>query len=92
MIKILHIEDEIDIQEVTRMALEDVGGFSVVVASSGKEGLSMRQVIPRRPSDGNQLCKRIATRLSRLHLNSVEHLLGTINDQVVESGDDRCPV
>lgn len=40
MNKILHIEDEPDIQEVARLALEDVGGFAVVTASSGKEGLA----------------------------------------------------
>jgi two-component system, OmpR family, response regulator len=40
MNKILHIEDEVDIQEVARIALEDVGGFFVTVVGSGKEGLA----------------------------------------------------
>jgi two-component system, OmpR family, response regulator len=40
MNKILHIEDEVDIQEVARIALEDVGGFSVTVVGSGREGLA----------------------------------------------------
>jgi two-component system, OmpR family, response regulator len=40
MNRILHIEDETDIQEVARIALEDVGGFSVTVAGSGREGLA----------------------------------------------------
>lgn len=40
MSKILHIEDESDIQEVARIALEDVGGFSVEVVGSGREGLT----------------------------------------------------
>jgi CheY-like chemotaxis protein len=40
MSKILHIEDESDIQQVARIALEDVGGFSVLVVSSGREGLA----------------------------------------------------
>lgn len=39
MSKILHIEDESDIREVTRMALEELGGFSVAAAGSGDEGL-----------------------------------------------------
>lgn len=43
MSKILHIEDEPDIQEVVRIALEDVGGFTSAVASSGKEGLALAQ-------------------------------------------------
>ncbi len=41
MNRILHIEDEGDIQEVARIALEDVGGFSVAAASSGSEGLAL---------------------------------------------------
>ena len=40
MSTILHIEDETDIQEVARIALEDVGGFSVTAACSGLEGLA----------------------------------------------------
>jgi CheY-like chemotaxis protein len=45
MSRILHIEDEIDIQEVARIALEDVGGFSVTTAGSGREGLSLAERI-----------------------------------------------
>jgi two-component system OmpR family response regulator len=42
---ILYIEDETDIQEVARMALEEVGGFTVRVASSGKEGIALAQSV-----------------------------------------------
>jgi len=38
--KILHVEDEPDIQEVTRLALEAVGGFTVKTCSSGEEALA----------------------------------------------------
>lgn len=37
--RVLHIEDDLSIQEVARVALEIVGGFRVVSCSSGKEGL-----------------------------------------------------
>jgi len=37
--KVLHVEDEIDIQEVTRLALEAVGGYTVQSCSSGPEAL-----------------------------------------------------
>jgi two-component system, OmpR family, response regulator len=43
MNRILHIEDESDIQEVARIALEEVGGFSVTAVGSGKEGLAAAQ-------------------------------------------------
>jgi two-component system, OmpR family, response regulator len=36
---ILYVEDDPDIQEVVRMALEVVGGYQVTVASSGREAL-----------------------------------------------------
>lgn len=39
--RILYIEDEPNIQAVARMALEDVGGFTVEVAGSGREGLAL---------------------------------------------------
>ena len=45
MSKILHIEDETDIQEVARIALENVGGFSVTAAGSGIEGLAAARKI-----------------------------------------------
>ncbi|MCW7752985.1 response regulator [Desulfobotulus sp. H1] len=37
--RIAYVEDEKDIQEVAKMALELVGGFSVAVFSSGQEAL-----------------------------------------------------
>jgi CheY-like chemotaxis protein len=37
---ILYVEDEPDIQAVARIALENVGGFSVRVCSSGEEALA----------------------------------------------------
>nr|WP_303649823.1 response regulator [Desulfobotulus pelophilus] len=39
MHRIAYVEDEKDIQEVAKMALELVGGFSVAVFSSGQEAL-----------------------------------------------------
>lgn len=39
MERILYIEDETDIQEVAKLALESVGGYTVEVCSSGEEGL-----------------------------------------------------
>jgi len=36
---ILHVEDEPDIQEVARMALEAFGGFTVETCSTGEEAL-----------------------------------------------------
>jgi CheY-like chemotaxis protein len=38
--KILHAEDDLDIQKVALLALEDIGGYSVVQCSSGPETLS----------------------------------------------------
>jgi CheY-like chemotaxis protein len=43
MNRVLHVEDEPDIQEVARMALEDVGGMTVGLAGSGREALSKAQ-------------------------------------------------
>ena len=37
--RILYVEDEPDIQAVARMALEVVGGFSVLVCSSGEHAI-----------------------------------------------------
>ncbi|MBT4041845.1 MAG: response regulator [Rhodospirillales bacterium] len=37
--KILHVEDEQDIQEIVKLALETIGGFSVETCSSGHEAL-----------------------------------------------------
>ena len=39
--RILCVEDEPDIQAVTRLALEMVGGYQVMVCSSGQEALDM---------------------------------------------------
>jgi len=39
MQRILHVEDEADIREVARVALEDVGGFTVESAESGLQAL-----------------------------------------------------
>lgn len=37
--RILYVEDDSDIQEVAKMALEAVGGFTVKICSSGQEAL-----------------------------------------------------
>jgi len=37
--KILYVEDEPDIQMIARVALENVGGFELLVCSSGKEAV-----------------------------------------------------
>ncbi len=37
--KILYVEDEPDIQKVAKLALEHVGGFEVLVCSSGPEAI-----------------------------------------------------
>lgn len=39
MNKILYVEDEQDIQTIAQMALEMVGGFDVMICSSGMEAL-----------------------------------------------------
>jgi len=39
--RILYVEDEPDIQEVARMALEMVGGFTVQICSSGQEAVEV---------------------------------------------------
>lgn len=38
--KILYVEDEPDIQAVTKLALEEIGGFTLEVCSNGDEALS----------------------------------------------------
>ena len=40
MERVLHVEDEIDIQAVAKIALEDIGGLRVESAGSGKEALA----------------------------------------------------
>ncbi len=37
--KILYVEDETDIQTVAKLALESVGGFEVLICSSGAEAI-----------------------------------------------------
>ena len=37
--KILYVEDEPDIQMIARVALENVGGFEIHIASSGEEAI-----------------------------------------------------
>jgi two-component system, OmpR family, response regulator len=37
--KILLVEDEADIQEIARISLETIGGFSVHICSNGKEAV-----------------------------------------------------
>ncbi len=43
--RILFVEDDPDIQAVVRMALELVGGFTVVTCSSGREALQQAPTI-----------------------------------------------
>jgi CheY-like chemotaxis protein len=38
--KILHVEDELDIQEIAKMSLEGVGGFELMQCVSGEEALA----------------------------------------------------
>ena len=42
--KVLYVEDEADIQTVAKLALESVGGFEVMVCSSGAEALEKAPV------------------------------------------------
>ncbi len=37
--KILHVEDDLDIQAIAQIALETIGGFEVLQCSSGQEAL-----------------------------------------------------
>ena len=41
--KILYVEDDPDIQLIGMLALQQVGGFSTVVASSGEEALGLAE-------------------------------------------------
>lgn len=41
MIKILYVEDEEDIRTIAKIALEDIGGFTVKYCQNGKEALSV---------------------------------------------------
>ncbi|MBU6951937.1 response regulator [Hahella sp. HN01] len=46
--KIVYVEDEPDIQAIAQMALEAIGGFEVILCSSGREAL---EVIPQEMPD-----------------------------------------
>jgi two-component system OmpR family response regulator len=39
--KILYVEDDPDIQQIARLALEDVGGFDVYICGFGREALAV---------------------------------------------------
>ncbi|MDQ7081423.1 MAG: response regulator [Paracoccaceae bacterium] len=39
MSKILHVEDDLDIQAIAQIALETIGGFEILQCSSGQEAL-----------------------------------------------------
>ena len=39
LVRIMYVEDELDIQVVARLALETLGGFTVEICSSGSEAL-----------------------------------------------------
>ncbi len=39
-LKVLYVEDELDIQTIARISLEKIGGFNLSVCSSGKEALN----------------------------------------------------
>lgn len=41
--KILYVEDEPDIQMIARVALENVGGFEILVCSSGSEAVEQAE-------------------------------------------------
>jgi CheY-like chemotaxis protein len=44
--RILHVDDEPDIREVAKLSLEDVGGFTVEVCSSGAEAIERAAAVP----------------------------------------------
>jgi len=39
-LKILHVEDDLDIQEIAKLSLETIGGFEVLQCASGKQALA----------------------------------------------------
>lgn len=39
-LKILHVEDDLDIQEIAKLSLETIGGFKVLQCASGKQALA----------------------------------------------------
>ncbi|MBV1863835.1 MAG: response regulator [Rhodobacteraceae bacterium] len=38
-LKILHVEDDLDIQEIAKLSLETIGGFEILQCASGKQAL-----------------------------------------------------
>ena len=44
--KILHVEDEDDIRQITKLVLESIGGFEVESCSSGRDALAKVQEFP----------------------------------------------
>lgn len=46
-LRVLYVEDDPDIQEIAHLALEDLGGMSLVVCSSGAEALNPFQRLVR---------------------------------------------
>ncbi len=38
-LKILHVEDDLDIQEIAKLSLETIGGFEILQCESGKQAL-----------------------------------------------------
>lgn len=39
-LKILHVEDDLDIQEITKISLEVIGGFEILQCASGKQAIA----------------------------------------------------
>ena len=42
-LKVLQVEDDLDIQEIARLSLETIGGFEVLQCSSGAQALEQAQ-------------------------------------------------
>jgi CheY-like chemotaxis protein len=39
-LRILHVEDDLDIQEIAKLSLETIGGFEILQCSSGEQALA----------------------------------------------------
>lgn len=39
--RVLHVEDDLDIQEIAKLSLETIGGFEILQCSSGKQALKL---------------------------------------------------
>ena len=52
----------------------------------------MRKVIPRRPGYSDNLGQRIAARLSRFRLDGVENPVAAVQNEVMKSADNPCPI